>query len=49
LADTFDGSDCLLGDFTDQGEAVQEATARARPMLSCYVYDDTGKLVFSDR
>ena len=49
LADTFDGSDSLIGDFCDKGDAIKEATARARPMLRCYVYDDTGANVFSDQ
>jgi hypothetical protein len=47
--DTFEGpaADFLIGDFNDKDQAIAEATARAKPMVPFYVYDDAGKLLFS--
>jgi hypothetical protein len=47
--DTFRGPFCdfLAGDFDNREDAIAEATARAGRLQPFYVYDDTGKLVFS--
>lgn len=46
LVDTFDGSDCKLGDRKSREDAVKLAQAHEGTMSKAYVYDDKGKCVY---
>lgn len=47
--DTFEGptADYLVGDFGTSAEAIQVAHKNGGEMNICYVYDDTGEIVFT--
>jgi hypothetical protein len=46
---TFEGpvSDFLVGDFSERGKALAEAEAKGKVMTPYYVYNDSGRLIFT--
>ena len=47
LVDTFDGSDCVIGNYKDLDEATKIADKKGGQMTIVYVYDSAGKIVYS--
>tara|TARA_B100000614_G_scaffold262909_1_gene300467 strand:+ start:55117 stop:55365 length:249 start_codon:yes stop_codon:yes gene_type:complete len=47
LVDTFDGSDCVIGNYDDKNEAIEIANKKGGEMTRVYVYDSEGKCIHS--
>ena len=46
LADTFDNTDCSLGEFDTLPEAKKKADENGGQMQICYIYDDKGRNLY---
>lgn len=45
LVDTFDGGDCIIGDYKNKKKAFDIAEEKGGTMTIVYVYDDKGRRV----
>lgn len=47
LVDTFDGGDCIIGDYDDKNEAIKVASDKGGQMTKVYVYNSNGQRIHS--
>lgn len=47
LVDTFEGGDCVVGDFSSRKRAIETANQKGGQMTKVYVYNDKGQQIHS--